>query len=271
MPLDLPPGVRTLTNTESARLEKDHPLATACITCEGRGTYRWWDDPDPDNLDRQVVVHECQCVEQRMLHRYLLNAGIGEEYQRLGWADMRWTEAGAMSFVLDYMDRAEAYMRAGRGMLLQGGKGTGKTGLATLVLKALLARGHDGYFITFNGLLDLFTSSWRDPEDKQWFHRRVKNTGVLVLDDAGRENAGRMSMPVMDEIIRHRVASSRPTIVTSNQDQQSFAIRYGEYVVDLLVEQATPYTFAGTSRRSDVKTRKDEEIDLGLTRPIVIG
>lgn len=275
--LSLPKTIHALSTPDSLRLkelypERDLPATPdQCITCRGRKTFLWWDDPASEG--RQPVEYQCPCREQWMLHRFLLNAGIPRSYQVLGWSDLTWIEAGAQTKATEYLDRREAYVNGGLGMILHGGKGTGKTLLVALILKALLAQGHDCYFTTFNALLDVFTGGWHDAEMKRWFHRRIQNAGVLGLDDPGKEMEGRVQLPpaVLDELIRHRVSDLRPTFVTTNDSLAQFQTRYGEYVFSLLRERSTTYEFKGQDSRDLARGRFHEEIALGLTRPVVLG
>lgn len=274
--LDLinPPAIRSLTAEESERLKTKHPdlpsTPEECPTCKGTKKFTWWDDPA--SVDRITVEYECPCVEQWVLHRFFLNAGVDKAYQQLGWADMSWCEPGAIAEAQGYLDREAQYVANGFGIIFYGGKGTGKTALATLMLKSLLAASHDGFFTTFNAMLETFTAGWHEPEEKEWFHRRIKNAGVLVIDDPGKEMKGRIALPeaLLDEVIRHRTAGLRPTFITTNSDMKVFAERYGEYVMSLLHERAMTYRFTGTDARENYRLRMHDEIDAGLTRPLVI-
>jgi len=276
MEIDLknPLCIRTLSNEEGLRLKGLYPdlspSPSMCPTCKGKKTFRWWKDTAKRT---DVIDYGCLCSDQWVLNRFLLNSGIDLAYQRLCWDDMTWTEPAVMEVATNYLDRADSFISNGVGLILFGNKGSGKTGLASLILKGVLARGYDGYFTTFNALLDIFTSGWRDAEDKAWFHRRIKNAGVLVIDDPGKETRGRTAIPeaLLDEVIRHRVSALRPTIVTTNLDMKGFGEKYGEYVMSLLHERARSHEFVGTDRRDESRGRMDEEMDLGLTRPLVLS
>ena len=272
----LPPSIRTLRNEEFDRLHDRYPRLSktpkkGCITCGDTGEYRWW----TDEKRTEVGTWKCDCNSQWLLNHYLLNANIGLTYQRLGWADMTRAETGAMDKVFSYMERAEAYVRSGVGLILYGEMGTGKTALSSLLLKTLLAQGHDGYFTTFSEMIDTYTGGWNDKEERAWFHRRIKNAGVLVLDDIGREYQGRakngLPESTFDEVLRHRIAASTPTIITTNRDMTEMQQGYGGNVMSLLHERSTTYKFIGEDFRDQARNRVNDEADLGLTRPVVLA
>jgi DNA replication protein DnaC len=281
----LPSGIRLLTDAESSRLKALNPNVPAsprsCVTCKGSGTFMWWAGPNPDQWE--PTEYECPCNDQWILHRHLLHSGVGLTYQRIGWGDVQ-VESGAREKVGSYLDSAGAYLQAGCGLILHGSKGAGKTMLATLVLKRLLADGHEGYFTTFSEMVDTFMAGWRDPEEKRHFHRRIKNAEVLVVDDVGREFKQRRfvkgegmieyetasSEATFDEVLRHRVAASKPTIITTNKSITELETGYGGNILSLLRERSTTYRFTGQDFRDNARMRLDEEVRLGLTRPVVI-
>lgn len=292
--LPLPTTVRPLRNEEFERLHARHPNlpskpgGSRCITCRGAGQYRW------HGPDGQPADWECDCTGQWSLHHFLLNANIGLTYQRLSWGDMTATEPEAVAKVEAYIANAEAYTAAGVGLILYGEMGTGKTALSSLLLKALLGLGYDGYFTTFGEMLDTFMSTFRDVDEKKWFYRRIKNAGVLVLDDLGKEhrqqtmlskeaaaNMGekpglqRRNMAItdstFDEVLRHRVANSLPTIITTNFDLTQVQEGYGANIISLLRERSTTYRFTGADFRNDARDRLVTEVEQGLTRPVVLS
>jgi DNA replication protein DnaC len=271
-----PPAIRTLRDSELERLRATHPGSlhplNSCVTCRGRKTFLWVREPDSD-----PVEFECDCREQYILSRYLLNAGIDLDYQRLGWMDATNVESKALDLVHDYIEHAENFVRTGYGLFLFGSKGSGKTLLATLLLKMLLGRGFDGYFTTFPAMIEHHTEGWRDPEQKLWFEQRIVNAGILVIDDVGRElknsNASLDIIEAMfDKVIRSRVSGCRPTILTTNFDIKDFTTKYKGNVVSLLSGRNDFYEFVGNDFRKEFQAdRIKAEAKAGLTRPVVIA
>lgn len=237
-----------------------------CRTCYGTGTFRFW---TPDRTE--MGTYACPCIDQWTLSVALHYAGVGLRYQRLWWADLHREVPVPESYLSDPMRQ----VRAGRGLALLGEHGTGKTLIASLILKGLIGLGVDGYFTTFNQLIETFTAGWEDKEDALYFHSRIKGAEVLVIDDLGKENkSGRafdMVRSLVDEVIRDRVANGRATIITSNEGESEIRLRYGSSVSSLLSEGVVAYTFVGEDFRDESNARSLKEDAEGATRPITLG
>jgi DNA replication protein DnaC len=276
-----PPGIRLLTQEEADRLgaiypARELPPPSECITCGGKKTFRWWSHAaegwHPGDAV-EVSEFECPCIEQYRLHRFFLYCNIGKAYQRLGWQDFEGDERGR-AIAQEWLAKAGAYIDSGAGIIFRGAPGTGKTLLGILALKSLIAESFDCYFTTFNEMLDKFQDTWRDPEERRWFYRRVKNTTVLLMDDPGKEAPARSGsgQPVaaMDELLRHRIAASLPTFVMTNDSKEKFEFRYGSYIASLLTERNAGIVLQGEDYRSKVMDRIRSEVDLGIKRPLVL-
>jgi DNA replication protein DnaC len=274
----LPPTIRPLTTEQTRSLRERFPgLPTGpdqCITCKGRRTFRWYTPGVARSLE-SVVDYECPCEEQFILHRTLLNSGIKETYQRLGWADFERLPDSVATAVADYLEHFEAYVDAGFGLVLWGPKGTGKTLLAYLMVKELLAKGVGVYATTFAEMIDTFAGGWRDKDERAWFNRRVRDASALFIDDLGRERnkgLGSVGENMLEEVTRHRVGRSKPMFITTNPRPSEVEALYGGHVISLLHECSTTIEFTGNDWRLDRATdRLRFEVANRLTRPIVLG
>lgn len=266
----LPVHIDPLRTPDTERLEEKYrTLSTPehCITCKGRKSFRW-KNPEEDGT---YCDWECNCRDQYVLHRALLNAGIGLAYQWLSWSDAS-VRTEVQEFFQDYLLKIDDYVSRGLGLILHGTPGTGKTMYAALLLKFLLKCGHSCYFTTFQDLLEIFTAGWGSEEKKQWYQQRVRQVGVLVVDDIGKENTGRSTMveALVHDLFNARVANALPTIITTNMDLDHLGTRYTEQIVSLLSESCEDYRFSGEDFRPEFHKRRKAEADLGLTRPIVL-
>jgi DNA replication protein DnaC len=288
-----PSTIRSLTNEEARVLDSRMPLRPSvarCITCHGKRSFRWLDDSRQNEVE-----YECPCVDQFVLVRYLSHCGIPLNYQRMDWADLTAPEvAGAFAEVATYLDSHEHFINAGFGMVFHGSKGNGKTLLAHLMLKSLIAKGAKVYATTFADLVGEFMGSWKDKDQERWFNRTIRNAGVLYIDDLGREFKAdrfggatlteeqrqaqasadnRMGSPketLLESVIRHRVANCQPTIISTNYTEGEMLGGYGGHTMSLLAERSTFVEVKGADRRSEMTRRESEYIRRGLTRPVVL-
>ena len=271
-----PIGCRSLTDPEASRLQsQDAHLwltpKTTCLTCTkeshgGVATFR-------TREYGEIVTYDCSCMEQWKLHRWLLNAGVDKRYQRFSWDDATHVNGDAQSAVMRYVVNAPSQISRGDGLTLWSeGRGTGKTLLASLLLKGLMADGHDGYFTQFNEMLENYTAGWRNQDERAWFTRRVRNAGVLVVDDMGRENKGRANITesMFDTVIRARVAACKPTIITTNYTPDQLFQGYGSNVMSLLNEVNSYVEVSGIDYRPVVREQRVQDGLDGIVYPIVV-
>lgn len=267
-----PPAVRTPSDDDLLRLKGLYPslerALNVCVTCRGKKAFQW-------RSGDQVVTFSCPCDKQLALHMWLLNSGLDIRHQRMSWDDATGVEQSVIKTIMDYATHAWDYAASGVGLVLLGNRGTGKTLIGALLLKHLMGQGLNGYFSTFQGLLDLYTAGWGKHTDgeKLWYDRKVKNAGVLVVDDMGREHDGRLPVAeaAFDDVLRARVAGDRPTIITSNKSLKELGELYSLNALSLLDECSIVVDFRGEDYRPTQKTLRLEEARLGLTRPLVVA
>lgn len=280
----LPPSVRFLTNEEAEKLNdtaagQNWPSPKKCQTCGGKKIFRGRVNAD------EVGIFDCSCEEQWMLHRFYLNAGIPLRFQRLNWLDWEGS-VDDMAFVLQWMDHADYSLRAGRGVLLRGAEGAGKSFLASVLARRLMieqkARCH---FIEFPEMVGQLVGSWWSQEEREQYNKIVRNASVLVIDGVGTERQRRerdkdtkvwMENPdhhaahAFDSIIRHRVVNGLTTIVTTSLDDTEMVRRYGDVAVDSLRQGTTEYVCTTKDFRHNYVARITADERAGIDHPVTI-
>ena len=250
-----------MDDDEADRLYREYPhigksSETYCPTCGKDGKFNW-----------RGITYICDCAQQLQLYKLYLSSGIGAPYQRLGWKDYQ-GDPELVQVLRKYVEDHEQYIASGEGLFFQGPVGTGKTMLATLVLKDLLKEGYSVYAKTFSQAIDMFTAGWYDDEERKYFHKKFVASQILLLDDIGREHKTRLSESTFDSILRTRVQEGRPTLITTNMTIDEMESGYGAGILSLLKECSLHHIFTGPDFRPKVHERKQQEKQAGERRPI---
>lgn len=265
----LPSSIPTsLRNIDKAHIDDKYGKIRTCVTCHGRGTFRWYDQ------DGQVVEYDCPCYNQDNAYYRLMYCGVTPAYQRLGWNDFIDIQPEVLTVITGYLDNLPWYLDSGIGLILHGPRGSGKSMMANLLIKEMIKEGVDCYVTSFNDLIEEFTDGWKDREKSRYFDSRIRNAGVLLIDDLGREhNRGPNSVgeKILESVTRHRVNTLKPTLITTNLTQEEIAKGYGGHTIGLLMERAIFCPMVGPNRREDVAARVHFEAVNHLTRPIVFA
>ena len=86
-----------------------------------------------------------------------------------------------------YISTFENRLQDGRGFLLSGECGCGKTGALCFIIKELKIKGYNVYYIDSNELLETISASYDKDENATKKLVRLKTYDLLVLDDFGSE------------------------------------------------------------------------------------
>jgi len=113
---------------------------------------------------------------------------------------------------------AESYPGDGRGLLLIGSCGVGKTHLAVAILRELLDKGVRCLFYDFGALLKAIQATYNPNTHTSELEilSPVFDAKVLVLDELGASKPTEWVLDTMLQIIRARYNDRRLTIFTSN-------------------------------------------------------
>lgn len=153
-------------------------------------------------------------------------------------------------------------------LLLEGNFGSGKTGLAVACYKVILDRMIDAV-----GVVRFMTSSprmaqfWSVSElckaQKETYGkdmiRPVSNAEkalFLVLDDVGAERYTEDNVDIIAQLIQHRYANNKHTLLTTNLSGAEFRDAFGMRVADRLRDNATIISFSGKSLRQAPNVHK---------------
>lgn len=101
------------------------------------------------------------------------------------------------------------------GLLLQGKTGKGKTYQACGALIAALHGGRTARFTTFDDLLRECKATFQNKDTENAVIGRYASTGMLCIDDMGKERLTEWSLPIVFAIVNKRYMAGKPTIITT--------------------------------------------------------
>lgn len=128
-----------------------------------------------------------------------------------------------------------------------------KTSLAVAILQQFLQEGGSGLFVPMANLLDnLFTMKERNRAEWVAYEEKIRNTGILILDDLGAEYHQEWVISKVDAIISERYNRMRPIIVTTNMSAAEIKGKYAERIYDRLKSTSLVINFDGASLREAV-------------------
>lgn len=123
----------------------------------------------------------------------------------------------------------------GKSLVMLGSVGTGKTHLAICMLKAMIAEGGTGVFLSVSELILSIRTSWKDGTTAEKMNL-YRDAHLLVLDEVGVQAGTENERQILFSIINHRYNEMKPTVLLSNLKLKDFQAFVGPRIFDRLKE-----------------------------------
>ncbi len=153
------------------------------------------------------------------------------------------------SFCREYADRFDG---TGKGILMMGATGLGKTHLSLAIANRVIERGYSAIYGSVPELLRMLNNEQFGRSDKDTMSL-LTGCELLILDDLGAENNSDYSVSLLYEIINARVNRSIPMIVSTNFDVAGLKANYNDRICSRLLDMKGMF-FVGSDNRA--KSRK---------------
>lgn len=182
-----------------------------------------------------------------------------ERYRRMGFPDsdmQKWNFANddmantrLTQAMRNYVDNFKTMLKDGKGLLLYGTVGTGKTFAACEVANALIDKGYPVLVTNFARLTNTIQGMF---DGKQEYIDSLNKFALLVIDDLGAERKSDFMQEMVYNIVDSRYRAGLPMIVTTNLSMAE--IKSTEQIgnariYDRVLERCFPVEVSGTSRR----------------------
>lgn len=195
-----------------------------------------------------------------------------KEYRRLGFpeSDMqKWTFENAdgsnekiINAARNYVANFSEFRGNGKGLLLFGTVGTGKTYIAACIANALIDKGYPVLMTNFARIANTVSGMF---EGKQEYYDSLNRFPLLILDDLSAERKTEYMQEIVFNVIDSRYRAGLPLIVTTNLTSEELKhpsdISY-QRTFSRLLEMCLPVKVEGKDKRleklkADIQPMKD--------------
>ena len=149
----------------------------------------------------------------------------------------------------NYVKNFTEFRKTGKGLLLYGTVGTGKTYFAAAIANSLIDEGYKVLMTNFASLTNKIQGMF---EGKQEFINDLNRYSLLILDDLGAERKSEYMQEMVFNIIDSRYRSGLPFIITTNLSMDEIKkpqeVGYSR-IYDRILERCLPVEVKGSSRR----------------------
>lgn len=175
--------------------------------------------------------------------------GIGKRFEKAKWSDV---DPTAFADVVAYRKHARRWLSEGRGFLLSGSPGIGKTHTTIALMRDLIEQPvfprFDFYVVTAPRLFELYGTHTKEPPpvSMSW-DKHLETVPALILNDLGKEDRSKQwaresMLARLGQLLRQRHEEQLPVFVTTNLplvgDESTDTIKdvYGESIWSLIYD-----------------------------------
>ena len=225
---------------------KTAPLPATCPRCNGSG----WVPIEGEALR----VEPCSCQGDLRRRQRITAAAIPPRYYHCRLETLYPRNNGALIAAKDRVQQfADGWLPGinnGRGLLLMGSCGSGKTHLAVASLLEIIDGGKPGrlLFSNFQDLIQEIQASFDSDESpsKSEILRPLLEVDLLVLDELGSQKPSMFVQDILYYVINSRYNGQRTTVFTTNYIDD-LPERIGERLRSRLYEMAEEIRLAGVA------------------------
>lgn len=158
-------------------------------------------------------------------------------------------ETETLKMAKNYVRHFAGFRSQGKGLLLYGTVGTGKSHMAACIANDLIDEGYKVLMTNFATMVNILQSSF---EGRQEYINSLNRYALLIIDDLGAERKSDYMQEQVFNIIDARCRSGLPMIITSNLTMTELTEPTEimcQRIYDRILERCHPIEMIGASRR----------------------
>ena len=200
------------------------PLWETCATCAERSQLDAW----------------CPYCDGRIAVHYRQSGGLADwrRFAHKSLATLEWDWLGEMvsSQIRGFAQALPEDISQGRGLLLAGKPGTGKTHIALGLGLVGLAYGFTVYATTLGSLLLDIRATFAPQErrNEQTLVESLSEVDLLILDDLGMEQPTPWAVEKLSHLVNDRYAAQKSLLITSNFHPARLELVWGQRLMSRL-------------------------------------
>lgn len=220
------------------------------VDCSGTG-YR---------LDGRSRSVPCECLREALYEIRLVNSGIPPRFRHLTFKDYMYKNSTTFAKIWKYIEQAEKAIETGTGLFLYGAQNTGKSMLASCIVKELITRGYDCSSCTFAGLMNNISEQDKYVGHEMTFASIDNITEVLdnlvnFKETALTHQQTNGAVSFLESVISSRATRGQPTILTSRVPINEIEKRFPSLGTTLLGNFLQVECVAGDFRGNNINEK----------------
>lgn len=177
-------------------------------------------------------------IRTTLSNKNLINMGVPKALLDLSLEDLDLSEK-ILDYVQGYIDNIDNSFKYNKGLFLYGSNGTGKTSIASIIIKEAYKHRYTAKRMTWVDYMTLYTRAWGCNNFELKMHtedviKDIKDREFLVLEEIGKEQDNKLAMTLLEDLLRHREDKGFPTIICTNLAPKSVVERYGASIESLI-------------------------------------
>ncbi len=191
---------------------------------------------------KQLAIHQ----RQERVADLLQGSGLKQRFKKRTFESFIVKKENAEAYGIAICF-AENFKEQGKGLLLLGNVGSGKTHLAAAIANRLI---QELYTVVFGNITDIIARIY-DTYDKESEISTVEiinyltTVDLLIIDDLGKEYATENAKALIYQIINTLYEDERLVVITTNLNSKELTERLGAATVSRITEMTTPVIMQG--------------------------